>query len=211
MRNNLAIIILSSFLSVIGLAGCALLIPSSAVNVVPTIAHFGYEAAVDQRTFGDMASDTDLQLRIKQQLMQLRAKDGFFLNVYAYQGRVFLVGDPPEDFKEPAVRFTLQQEGVLSLDYCFFPMNSGNLLGDFAAACALRVNLILEPGISSSWIDTEVYSGHAVLLGVVEAEDDAKQIVKVAENSSGINKVINFLLVQGEKYIPPADSEIITN
>ena len=187
---------------------CALLVPTTVVDVVPTVAHFGYGAAMDQRTVGDMAYDRDLQLRIKQQLMHVRAKDGYFLNIYVYQGRVFLVGDPPDDFEEPAVRFAIRQEGVVSLDYCFFPHNSGSTLGDFTAACALRTNLILEPGISSSWVETEVYAGHAVLLGVVEEEEDVAQIVAVANNTSGINRVVNFLLVPGKPYTPPPDAAV---
>ncbi|MBQ4132925.1 MAG: BON domain-containing protein [Desulfovibrionaceae bacterium] len=186
-----------------------MLIPTSAIDVAPTIAHFSYGAAVDQRSFGDMVSDKDLQLRIKQELMHLRAKDGFFLNVYAYEGRVFLIGDPPSDFQEPAVRFALQEEGVKSLDYCFFPPDSGSFFGDFAASCSLRLNLLFEPGISSSWVETEVYAGQAVLLGIVSDLEASEKIVETARTTIGIHRVINFLLVEGEAYTPPPDSEII--
>ena len=189
-------------------SGCAALVPTTVVDVVPTIAHYGYGTAMDQRSIGDMAYDKDLHLRIKQALMHLRAKDGYFLNIYVYQGRVFLVGDPPDDFEELAVRFAIRQEGVESLDYCFFPHNSGNPLTDFAAACALRTNLIFEPGVSSTWVETEVYAGHAVLLGVVEEPEDVEQIVAVAQDTSGIHRVVNFLLVPGQTYVPPPDSEV---
>jgi len=188
---------------------CALLIPTTVVDVTPTIAHFGYGTAMDQRSVGDMVSDKDLALRLKKEIMHLRAGDGFFLNIYVYQGRVFLVGDPPKDFQEPVVRFAIRLEGVQSLDYCFFPHNSGNAFSDFATGCSLRTNLILESGVSSSWVDTEVYAGQAVLMGVVEEEEDVKQIVALARETSGVNNVINFLLVEGLPYSPPSDAEII--
>ena len=188
-------------------AGCALLTPGSAMEAVPSIAHFSYNAAADRRSMSDMISDTELQLRVKQELMQLRVKDGFFLNVYVFQGRVFLVGDPPPDFREAAVRFAMREEGVQSLDYCFFPPDSGSLFGDFIAGCALRFNLLLEPGISSSWVKTEIYGGNAVLLGVVEDAEAAARITRIAENSSGISRVISFLLIENTDYTPPPEFE----
>lgn len=206
MRLFLTILlIINSF----AITSCALLIPASAIDVTPTIAHFGYATAVDQRSIGDMVSDKDLSLRLKKEIMHIRAKDGFFLNIYVYKGRVFLVGDPPEDFQEPTVRFAIRLDGVESIDYCFFPHNSGNVFSDFMTGCSLRTNLILESGINSSWVDTEVYAGHAVLMGVVEEEEDVKQIVALAQNTSGVRGVINFLLVEGKPYTPPPDAEVI--
>ena len=209
MRPILALVF---FIGMLVGSGCALLVPTTVTvaDAVPTIAHFGYGTAVDQRSLGDMASDKDLALRLKQELMHLRAKDGFFLNIYVYQGRVFLVGDPPADFREPAVRFAIRQEGLQSLDYCFFPHNSGSPVSDFMAGCSLRVNLIFKPGISSSWVETEVYAGQAVLMGVVEKEEDVLQIAELARNTSGVRSIVNFLLVEGKPYVPPPDSEIIS-
>lgn len=188
--------------------GCTLLVPSTPVDVTPSIAHMTYGAVMDERSFGDIASDKDLALRIKQELMHLKAKEGFFMSVYVYHGRVFLVGDPPEEFKEMAVRFALREEGIASLDYCFFPLNSGNTFSDFSAATALRTNLILESGVISSQIDTAVYANQVVLLGVVEDEKEAELIVALANNTTGINKVISFLLITDEPYTPPPEAEI---
>ena len=208
MRPLLALVF---FIGMIAESGCAMLVPTTVTvaDAVPTIAHFGYGTAVDQRSLGDMASDKDLALRLKQELMHLRAKDGFFLNIYVYQGRVFLVGDPPDDFREPVVRFAIRQEGLQSLDYCFFPHNSGSPVSDFMTQCSLRINLLFKPGISSSWVDTEVYAGQAVLMGIVEDEEDVLEITELARNTSGVSNIVNFLLVEGKPYTPPPDSETI--
>lgn len=170
--------------------------PITPLDVAPTVVNVSYGTAMDQRTMGDMAYDKDLELRLKQELMHLRAIDGFFMNIYAFNGRVFLVGDPPDDFKELAIRFVMHHEDVVSLDYCFFPHNSGNVMSDFITASALRSNLILEPGISSSWVETEVYASCVVLLGVVEEKEDLQQIEKVAWSTSGVSNVVSFLMVE---------------
>ncbi len=158
--------------------------------------HIGYATVQDKREMSDIISDKDLTLRLKQELMHVRAKDGYFLNVYVFNGRVYLVGDPPQDFQEAAVRFAMQEEGVISLDYCFFPHKSGNTFYDFITAMAVRSNLIFEQGISSTWVETEVYASTVVLLGVVPSEDDIEHIKAVAWNSDGVSDVISFLSLE---------------
>ncbi len=175
--------------------GCGSILPVTPVDVVPTVAHMGYATVQDQRDMEDMVSDKDLALRLKQELMHVRVKDGYFLNVHVFNGQVFLVGDPPQDFQEAAVRFAMQQEGVVSLDYCFFPHNSGNAFNDFLVSVSLRSNLVFEQGISSTWVETEVYASTAILLGVVPDNDAIEHIKAVAWNTQGVNNVISFLLL----------------
>ena len=175
--------------------GCGSILPLTPVDVVPTVAHIGYATVQDQRDMEDMVSDKDLALRLKQELMHVRAKDGYFLNVHVFNRQVFLVGDPPQDFQEAAVRFAMQQEGVVSLDYCFFPHNSGNAFNDFLVSVSLRSNLVFEQGISSTWVETEVYASTAILLGVVPDNDAIEHIKAVTWNTQGVNNVISFLLL----------------
>ena len=175
--------------------GCGSILPLTPVDVVPTVAHVGYATVQDQREMKDIISDKDLALRLKQELMRVRVKDGYFLNVHVFNGQVFLVGDPPQDFQEAAVRFTMQQEGVVSLDYCFFPHNSGNAFNDFLVSASLRSNLVFEERISSTWVETEIYASTAILLGVVPDNDAIEHIKAVAWNTQGVNNVISFLLL----------------
>ena len=179
----------------LSLMGCGPILPLTPIDVVPTVAHIGYATAQDQRDMGDIISDKDLTMRLKQELMDTRAKDGYFLNIYVFNGKVFLIGDPPQDFQEAAVRFPMQQDGVASLDYCFFPHNSGNAFNDFLISVSLRSNLIFEQGISSTWVEAEVYASTAVLLGVVPSNDAIEHIKAVAWNTQGVNNVISFMLL----------------
>lgn len=176
--------------------GCSTFLPITPVDVVPTVAHISYATIQDPRDMEDIVSDKDLAFRLKQELMHVRAKDGYFLNIYVFNGQVFLVGDPPQDFQEAAVRFAMQQDGVASLNYCFFPHNSGNAFNDFLVSVSLRSNLIFEQDISSTWVETEIYASTAVLLGVVPDNDAIEHIKAVAWNTEGVNNVISFLLLE---------------
>ncbi len=164
------------------------------IQIVPNISHV-YGAVVDKRDFSEIISDKEISLRIKQEIMHLRAKDGFFLNVYTFNGHVFLIGDPPDDFRELIVRFAIRQEGVLSLDYCFFPHNCGNIFDDALVEFNLGMNIFLDSRIKSSWIETEIYACNAVLLGVVPTNSDREYIEKLAKNTEGVQEVYSFILL----------------
>jgi osmotically-inducible protein OsmY len=68
---------------------------------------------------------------------------------------------------------------------------------DAALKAELKGRLSLDPALTTR-VDLEVIDGHAVLLGVVPAQEAAQSAGTIAQGTGGITGVTNFLLVPEE-------------
>lgn len=173
----LVLLLAASVLALSGLGGCAV-----------------YSVPQDERTVGTMVDDSTIRTSIKTDLMQRDASDGYAVKVYSYAGRVFLVGEVPSSFRDPAVTIARKVKGVRSVTTHWFDPGTGNTADDLAISTKVRTNLIAEKALSSTQIDHEVYGGHVVLLGMVRAQADVDRAVMVARSVGGVRSVTSYLI-----------------
>lgn len=149
----------------------------------------------DKRAMGTIIDDKAVATGIKSQLMSQNFMEGFSVSVYCFGGRVFLVGNVPDSFREKAIEIAREAKGVQSVTAHWFS-GPASTLADLDLEMKLTANLIAAKGVSSTQVNLEVHAGQVVVLGMVPGQGAADRVLHVIRATAGVTDVVSFMIVQ---------------
>ncbi|MGN0008747.1 MAG: BON domain-containing protein [Desulfovibrionaceae bacterium] len=170
---------------------CLLLLLVSLPQVWGCASYGIYE---DKRMVGTISSDKAIATDVKTTLMGQDFSKGWDISVYCYYGKVYLVGEVPQNMHDKAVSLARKCKGVRSVTPHWFAARTADS-SDLALATKLRSNLISTKGLSSTRIDTQVNANRVVLLGVVNDSREKDLAVKIAKQTEGVREVTSYLML----------------
>lgn len=170
------------------LAACMLLTGLLALQACS----FPYNIYTDHREISTQIDDKTIATDIKTRLMGERLPEGWELSVYCFRGRVYLVGEIPEESRAWAVQLAQKVDGVEEVIPHWFASPASS--GDTMAELKLSANLLSTPNLNSTQISMEIHGGEAVLLGIVSDQGVVNRAVRIAQNTPGILKVTSYLI-----------------
>lgn len=153
-----------------------------------------YSVPEDKRTVGTIVDDSVIVTDVKTAMLKQDAAEALDVNVFCYDGHVYLVGDPPYSFRPKAVAAARGVKGVQRVTTHWFIPGTGSGAEDTLVSTRLRSNLIAAPGLSSTRIDFEVYGGNVVLLGITGSDAQTAQAVRIARGTTGVKNVTSYLV-----------------
>jgi len=173
---------------------CLILAALAMISVAWTPWGAIYESARDERSVGDQAADKKISLSIKGDLADRDSKLALKVHVYCFLRRVYLVGAIDDtSFRNFAVATAKKTEDVKQVNK-YFVKESDTTSDDLKLAAKVRAALIGESELSSTQVETEVFNGEVVMLGMVRTKADARLAVKIAKGVEGVRKVTSFLI-----------------
>ena len=147
----------------------------------------------DKRLMDTISDDKALATSIKAALMKESFFDGCSVAVYSYYRKVYLVGRAPAAMRQRIISIA-QSKKPRSVTPHWFEEAKGKG-SDMMIATKLRSALIGAKGLSSTRIDTEVYEGRVVLLGVVGSHAEKALAEKTARGVEGVVSVTSYLML----------------
>lgn len=162
-----------------------------------------YKTAVDERSVGQIASDTKIKASIVNSFVgdeNLKALD-FFVGVY--YGEVYLVGAyKTVAQRDRALKIAKETENVKGLSTYILPAKKDH-------PCTTKVNLAITGKVMGQLIkDTDVWSTNidvktvqcdVVLVGLVGSDTEVNKAITHAKGVDGVRKVKSFLKISREK------------
>ncbi len=158
-----------------------------------------YSIYDDKRQINTITQDKGIATDIKTKLMGYNLGKGWSTAVYCYYGKVFLVGEVPDDIKAELVDVAQKCRGVKNVTTHWFTPKTATT-ANIAVATQVRTELIRTEFLSSTRIDTEVNANRVVLLGVVNDSYERDLAVSAAKNTQGVESVTSYLM------LPPEDA-----
>lgn len=155
-----------------------------------------YDAARDERSVGDIASDKKISTGIKTALLEKDKKLGLAVKVYCFLGRVTLLGQlGDEPFKTFAVGTAKKTKGVKSVStHWEEPGKTDTTAADVEIAAKIRTALVADKELSSTQIEQEVFGGKVYLIGMVRSRKDIDRAVAHAKAVKGVTSVTSLLI-----------------
>jgi osmotically-inducible protein OsmY len=90
-----------------------------------------------------------------------------------------------------------------SLDLCHSVSSGTVVTGDSSLAQRVRIRLLLEPGLPANNIRCHVFSGTAVLCGVVDSFQVRQQAQDALRRVPGLSLILNELVVCPRQSLEP--------
>lgn len=192
MLNSLHKITLTSLfaLSLLGLQGCI-------TTAVVGTAAVATKVATDPRTAGRQLDDETLEEKVAYQLN----KDGQLqeeahLNVIAYNGRVLLVGQAPNEAAvETAKSIAAGVEGtneVYNQIRIGEKISAAQIAKDSWITTKIKSKLLINGEVKATDVKVITENGEAFLMGNL-SENQANAAAEVASNVDGVTKVIKVI------------------
>jgi osmotically-inducible protein OsmY len=153
-----------------------------------------YGVVTDERSLGTQASDTDIEARIKADLLSSPVQGTGRLSVFCRQGVVVICGVVPlaSDAGVAAVKIARATSGVRRVE-TFFVTKEPSTSHDIETAGKIKAAFVADPDIVADQVDVRVYGGHAVLIGVVSTIEQAEEFVSDASAVDGVWTVRSFI------------------
>lgn len=153
-----------------------------------------YESAMDERSVADQAADKAIVVDVKAKMADRDAKKALKVKVYCFLRHVFLVGAIDDTaFRSFAVKTAEAEEDVREVTK-YFVKETDTTGEDLKVAAKVRAQLIGDSELSSTQIETEVFNGEVVMLGMVAGSKDITIAKRVAAEVTGVRKVTSFLI-----------------
>jgi len=155
-----------------------------------------YEVVRDERSLADISVDKAIASEIKAALLEKNGKLGLAVKTYCYLGKVVLLGQlADEGFKSFAVATARKTTGVKGVTTHWVPpVRQGSTMSDMEIATKIRAELVGDISISATQVETEVFSGHVFLLGMVRTQQDADRAGTQAAVVPGVLNVTSLLV-----------------
>ncbi|MFQ5353321.1 MAG: BON domain-containing protein [Thermodesulfobacteriota bacterium] len=162
-----------------------------------------YKTAVDERSVGQIASDTKIKASIVNSFREddtMKALD-FFVGVY--YGEVYLVGAYKSIAqRDRAIKIAKETENVHGVSTYILPAKKDH-------PCTTKVNLaitgkvmgrlIKDTDVWSTNIDVKTVQCNVVLVGLVGSTTEVNKAIAHAKSVEGVRKVKSFLKTSKEK------------
>ena len=159
-----------------------------------TVVRETYGTATDLRSLSTQETDTQAELQIKGALLASPVRGTSGIDVWCRQGVVVLAGvvPPGSSAGQEAVRLARETPGVKRVE-TYFVGARPSWTSDLEIKEEIRAKLIADPDLISGRVDTGVYAGHVVLVGVVASRQKAEQFAATARSVSGVVSVTSFV------------------
>lgn len=172
--------------SVWGLSGCV----TSAVVGTAAVAT---KVATDPRTTGRQIDDETLEEKIAFRLNQdAQLRDEARINVVAYNGKVLLIGQAPNEMaKATAKNIADGMKGVSAYNQIRLgeKIGLGQISKDSVITTEIKSKLLVAPNIKSTDVKVITENGEVFLLGNL-TERQIKAAAEVARRVGGVKKVV---------------------
>ncbi|WGE32020.1 division/outer membrane stress-associated lipid-binding lipoprotein [Actinobacillus genomosp. 2] len=177
-------------LSLLSLQGCI-------ATAVVTSAAVATKVATDPRSAGTQVDDEVLEERVAYNLNKdAQLKEETRINVVAYNGKVLLVGQAPNDSAvETAKNLAAGAEGVTEV---YNEIRTGEKIGvgqisvDSWITTATKSKLLVNSEVKSTEVKVITENGEVFLVGKL-SPSQADAAAEVARNVSGVNRVIKVI------------------
>lgn len=159
----------------------------------------GYKVGTDERSLGQMWDDSTISTKVKAALIDDPNVKGRKIDVDTVEQIVTLTGvvDTEEESKRAAeiaqkVSYVKEVRNFLQVGKKTF----GEVVDDRLLASKIKAKLIAEKDIRSLNIDVDSEMRIVTLTGVVKNESQRERVVKIAEDTLGVAKVVDNLIVK---------------
>ncbi len=149
---------------------------------------------LDDRSFSDDITDTKINMTVRNALAEDDFKYALDIEVTVFEGKVLLTGALPGlDLVTDVVRTTYQTPDVKQV-YNYIRIANPPALDivnqDAALSAKLRAELTMTAGVTSSNYKITMENGTVYLMGISESLTELNNVIAVAKNTVGINKVV---------------------
>ena len=158
-----------------------------------------YSVGTDERTVGQMWSDTTITTRVKTALIKDPGVSSLHIDVDTIDRNVTLTGQVgTQQEAQWAGDIAAKVSGVKSVKNLLQvgSKSIGESMDDSVLGTRIKTRLTGTPGIRSMNIDVDVNKGVVTLTGIVESEDQRNQVVEIAQKATGTVRVIDNLTVK---------------
>lgn len=152
-------------------------------------------APTDERSFGTHISDSSIEASVKKELVSARASKIMDINVFSFYGDVYLIGEAEKDFIQEAVSLARGVSGVNSVTAYIFPPGSTSA-SDIVTETKINQSLLFAKGVPSSNVQVDVWSGQAILLGILNSQEEIDRVLEVVKGVSGVKSIKNYLMIK---------------
>jgi len=182
---------LTPLLLIVVLAGCNPYV--AAVTAVSKT----YGVAVDERSVSTQADDTEIEGKIKAALLESPVSGTSGIDVTSRRGVVLLAGvvPPGSPAGSTAVQIALGTPGVRRVETFFVP-DRPSRLSDMEIQAKVKAAFVADPNVIADQVDISVYSGHVVLIGVVDSWQQVDEFVDDARSVGGVASVRSYIQVK---------------
>jgi osmotically-inducible protein OsmY len=156
-----------------------------------------YDVATDERSVGTQASDTEIEGKIKAALVESPVSGTDSISVYSRRGVVVLLGvvPPGSGAGAAAVSIARQTSGVRRVE-TFFVDSRPDEANDIELEGKIKAALVEDPNVTAGQVSASVYSGTAVLVGVVASEAQREEFVADVRSVAGVQSVRSYILLE---------------
>ncbi|SHN49905.1 BON domain-containing protein [Desulfovibrio litoralis] len=150
----------------------------------------------DERSLGTQLSDTSIETKIKTALLfESPIKSIRDVNIYSFNGDVYLVGQLPKELRTFAVNKAQSVDGVNKVTAHWFPTDSSSTINDTRLEANIDSELLLHKDIKSTQVRVDVWGGHVVLLGLMSSQREIDRVVNLVKTMTYVKSVTNYLNV----------------
>jgi len=139
--------------------------------------------------------DAGIKTTITSQLLKADATKANDINVYCFNGHVFLIGEADQKFREKALREAEKTKGVVHVTTHWFPTGTASTLKDAAIEAAIDTSLLFTEDISTRRVAVDVWGGNVVLTGIVGKQAEIDKAIAKIKTISGVKSVTSYLAV----------------
>ena len=157
-------------------------------------------AVAEDRTVGESVDDQVMGAAIREKLLRQNVALSKAIDISVRQGRVLLTGTVgSEDMRVDAVRLAWQvtnvKEVVNEIHVGTVTERFSLTENDFVIASSIKTNMIASKTIAAINYTIEVKNGVVYLIGTARSKAELDELVKLARQTKGVNKVISHVTV----------------
>ncbi len=156
-------------------------------------------AVADERPFGTHVNDSVIEGNVKAALVEASATKIMDINVYSFYGDVFLIGEADPDFAKRAAEVASGVKDVNNVTSYLYPLGT-TTSKDLLTEADINQKLLFTKGIPSSQVQVDVWGGQAVLLGILNNQEQIDQVIDLVKGVSGVRNVKSYLILKREIY-----------
>jgi hyperosmotically inducible protein len=153
-----------------------------------------YKAAVDERSVGTIAGDTNIKSKILKGFIDDEIIKTLDISVSSYEGNVYLIGEYEKRAqKSRVVEIAKGVEGVKGVTTYFLPKKENDECPDLELTAKVTGKLIGDADIWSTNVDVKTMQCTVVLWGLVGSKTEIDKAVGHAKSVEGVKAVKSFL------------------
>ena len=180
-----------TFLAMLIMLGLTCLLAGCAAPIIGAVS--------DERPFGTHVNDSIIEGNVKAALVEASASKIMDINVYSFYGDVFLIGEADPDFAKRAAEVASGVKDVNNVTSYLYPLGT-TTSKDLLTEADINQKLLFTNGIPSSKVQVDVWGGQAVLLGILNSQEQIDQVIELVKGVSGVRTIKSYLILTRQTY-----------